>query len=107
VSDEYGPSVREFDRSGQLVRTYTTPANLIPRNAASGTPNFAGDAGNTAGKRTNRGFEGLAVSPDGKYAFAMLQSRDARRGRRQRQHQPHRQVRHRHRRGRRRNTPIR
>lgn len=74
VSDEYGPSVREFDRNGQLVRTYTTPANLIPRNAASGTPNFAGDTGNTAGKRTNRGFEGLAVSPDGKYAYAMLQS---------------------------------
>jgi hypothetical protein len=57
----------------------------IPRNAASGTPNFAGDTGNTAGKRTNRGFEGLAVSPDGKYAYAMLQSRHARRGRRQRQ----------------------
>jgi hypothetical protein len=74
VSDEYGPSVREFDRSGQLVRTYTTPANLVPRNAATGTPNFPSDTGNTAGKRNNRGFEGLAVSPDGKYAFAMLQS---------------------------------
>ncbi len=30
--------------------------------------------GNTAGKRTNRGFEGLAVSPDGKFTYAMLQS---------------------------------
>ena len=74
VSDEYGPSVREFTRSGELVRTYTTPANLIPRNAGTGTPNFAGDTGNTAGKRTNRGFEGLAVSPDGNYAYAVLQS---------------------------------
>jgi len=74
VSDEYGPSLYEFNRSGQLVKTYTTPGNIIPRNGATGVPNFAGDAGNTAGKRTNRGFEGLAVSPDGKYAFAMLQS---------------------------------
>lgn len=74
VSDEYGPSVREFDRNGNLLRTFTTPTNLIPRNAASGVSNFAGDTGNTAGKRTNRGFEGLAISPDGKYAYAMLQS---------------------------------
>jgi hypothetical protein len=73
VSDEYGPSLLEFDRTGQLVRKFTTPANVVPRNAA-GVPNFAGDAGNTLGKRTNRGFEGLAVSPDGRFAFAMLQS---------------------------------
>ena len=73
VSDEYGPSVREFSRSGELIRSFTTPANLVPRDAA-GNANFASDAGNTAGKRTNRGFEGLAISPDGKFAFAMLQS---------------------------------
>lgn len=74
VSDEYGPSLYEFNRAGQLVKTYTTPTNLVPRNGATGVPNFAGDEGNNAGKRTNRGFEGLAVSPDGRYAFAMLQS---------------------------------
>jgi hypothetical protein len=74
VSDEYGPSVYEFNRDGSLYRTYNTPANLIPRNTGTGTPNFASDAGNNAGKRTNRGFEGLAITPDGKYAYAMLQS---------------------------------
>jgi hypothetical protein len=73
VSDEYGPSVYEFDRQGALVRQFTTPANLVPRNAA-GTPNYASDTGNTLGKRSNRGFEGLAISPDGRYAYAMLQS---------------------------------
>jgi hypothetical protein len=73
VSDEYGPSLYEFDRSGNLVRTFTTPANLIPRNAGN-VPNFADDTGNTLGKRTNRGFEGLAISPDGRFAYAMLQS---------------------------------
>jgi hypothetical protein len=74
VSDEYGPSLYEFDRDGALIRRFTTPANLIPRDGPTGLPNFAGDAGNEAGKRTNRGFEGLAISPDGRFAYAMLQS---------------------------------
>lgn len=73
VSDEYGPAIYEFNRSGVLQRTFTTPANIIPRNAG-GTPNFADDTGNTLGKRSNRGFEGLAITPDGRFAFAMLQS---------------------------------
>lgn len=74
VSDEYGPSLYEFSRHGWLLRRFETPANLLPRNAASGVVNHASDAGNTAGKRTNRGFEGLAISPDGRTAYAMLQS---------------------------------
>ena len=74
VSDEYGPSLYEFDRDGAIVRRYATPANLVPRDAATGTPNYAGNAGNTAGKASNRGFEGLAVSPDGRHAYAVLQS---------------------------------
>jgi hypothetical protein len=74
VSDEYGPSLYEINRStGAVMRTFTTPENLMPRNAA-GVPNFASDAGNTLGKRTNRGFESLAISPDGKFTFALLQS---------------------------------
>ena len=73
VSDEYGPSLYEFDRSGVLVKTFATPANLVPRSAAN-VPNYAADTGNTLGKRTNRGFEGLAISPDGQFAYAQLQS---------------------------------
>ena len=74
ISDEYGPSLYEFSRHGHFLRALPTPANLRPRNAASGSMNFASDEGNTAGKRTNRGFEGLAVSPDGRHVYAMLQS---------------------------------
>ena len=74
VSDEYGPSLYEFDRTGQFVRAFTTPAGLIPRNTTTGVANFANDTGNTAGRRTNRGFEGLAISADGAFAYAMLQS---------------------------------
>ena len=74
VSDEYGPSLFEFDRDGNQLRAFKTPANMIPRNAATGEANYAGDAGNDAGKRTNRGFEGLAISPSGQFTYAMLQS---------------------------------
>ncbi len=74
LSDEYGPSVIEVNRAGQLVRRYSLPLNVLPRNAASGVVNHANDTGNTAGKRTNRGFEGLAISPDGRTLYAMLQS---------------------------------
>jgi len=76
VSDEYGPSLYEFNRHGKLLRVFATPANLIPRNAGvvPNIPNFADDTGNTAGKRTNRGFEGLAISPDGAFVYAVLQS---------------------------------
>jgi hypothetical protein len=76
VSDEYGPSLYEVHRStGAVVKTYQTPANLIPRDSVTNIPSFAADpTTNPAGKRSNRGFEGLAISPDGRHAYAMLQS---------------------------------
>ncbi|MDN5935066.1 MAG: esterase-like activity of phytase family protein [Nitrosospira sp.] len=73
VSDEYGPSLYEFDRTGQFVRSFTTSANIVPRDAGD-VPNYAGNTGNVEGKRSNRGFEGLATSSDGQYTYAMLQS---------------------------------
>ncbi|OYW19976.1 MAG: PEP-CTERM sorting domain-containing protein [Burkholderiales bacterium 12-64-5] len=73
VSDEYGPSVYEFTRNGELVRQYNTPANLVPKVGANA--NFNADPITlTSGREGNRGLEGLAISPDGRYAFAMLQN---------------------------------
>src|SRR5687768_1764530 len=45
VSDEYGPSLHEFDRQGNFVRAFATPANLVPRSAAN-VSNHADDGGN-------------------------------------------------------------
>ncbi|MBC7943776.1 MAG: esterase-like activity of phytase family protein [Burkholderiales bacterium] len=80
VSDEYGPSVYEFNRKGVLVKVFETPANLLPRlQVAPGNPGdldfVAGraDDGIFFGRQDNRGFEGIAVSPDGKKLFAVLQ----------------------------------
>lgn len=71
VSDEYGPSLYEFDRNGVFVRAFDTPAALVPK--TGGVDDFAGTA-NTTGRRSNRGFEGLAISADGSKVYAMLQS---------------------------------
>ncbi|MBB4617436.1 esterase-like activity of phytase family protein [Sphingomonas abaci] len=73
VSDEYGPSVIEFDQTGRAVRTFAVPANLVPKRA-NGNVDYTGDRDTVAtGRQDNRGFEGLTVSADGKTAYAMLQ----------------------------------
>lgn len=78
VSDEYGPSVYEFNRSGQLLRQYATPANLVPKAGSNVDYNAQAASGSspqlTAGREGNRGLEALAVTPDGRYAFAVLQN---------------------------------
>ncbi len=79
VADEYGPSVYEFDKDGTYVRAFAVPANLVPRQA-NGTVNYV-DGRNpepplvpiTSGRQDNRGYEGLTLSVDGKYAWAVLQ----------------------------------
>jgi len=72
VSDEYGPSVYEFDSNGVFIRAFKTPDNILPKNGT--TPNFTdGRPTITTGRQDNRGFEGLTLSNDGKTAYAVLQ----------------------------------
>jgi len=73
VSDEYGPSVYEFSRKGTLLRVFQTPANLIP--GVDAVVNYVADRDGdlNAGRQDNRGFEGLAITPDGTRLYAVLQ----------------------------------
>lgn len=74
VSDEYGPFVYEFDRnSGLRVRTFTLPTkfNITSTISAVGDTEIAG---NTSGRVTNKGMEGLAISPDGTKLYGIMQS---------------------------------
>ena len=74
VSDEYGPSIYEFNRRGIVVGAFETPAELVPRPA--GVLDYVAGrdaAASGLGRQDNRGFEGLAISPDGTRLFAMLQ----------------------------------
>ena len=74
VADEYGPSVYEFRRNGRLIRVFETPGNLVPM-LAGAVDYVAGRVGSSssAGRQDNRGFEGLAISPDGTKLYAVLQ----------------------------------
>ncbi len=71
VSDEYGPSIYEFEPTGKFVRAFTPPSNVIPK--LSGSPYYAADVASTTGRQDNRGYEGLAISPDGTKLFAVFQ----------------------------------
>ena len=73
VTDEYGPYVRAFDRAtGQLTRTYALPTNFaVPNQSALVATEISG---NTVGRVTNKGMEGLAITPDGKKLVGFMQS---------------------------------
>ena len=73
VSDEYGPYVRQFDRAtGQLIKTFTLPANLDVANLSPVGDTEIG--GNTSGRTANKGMEGLSITPDGKTLVGIMQA---------------------------------
>ena len=71
VSDEYGPYVLHFNRLGQEIGSLALPAGFqIATPGATATA----EAVNTTGRVTNKGMEGLAISPDGKTLVGMMQA---------------------------------
>lgn len=70
VGEEYGPFVYQFSREGRCLRRLVPPDAYLPRDGA-GNLSFGEDA--RAGRSSNHGFEGLAVSPDGGSVTALLQ----------------------------------
>jgi len=74
IADEYGPAIYEFSRGGTLVGMFETPAELVPRPLGALDYVAVRDGGTSgAGRQDNRGFEGVAISPDGSRLFAVLQ----------------------------------
>ena len=87
VSEEYGPYIYHYDHNGLLLHAIRPPDAFIPmRRDASGNlvENFSANSppigqtfnkGNpVSGRQNNQGFEGLAMSPDRKTLFVLLQS---------------------------------
>ncbi|MGJ4942684.1 esterase-like activity of phytase family protein [Bradyrhizobium sp. HKCCYLS1011] len=87
VSDEYGAYVYHYDHHGALLNVIRPPDAFIPmRRDSSGNliEDFSAnsppigatyDKGNpVSGRQNNQGFEGLAMSPDRKTLFILLQS---------------------------------
>ena len=74
VADEYGPSLYVFSRRGHLLKVFETPDNLRPKLADAASLDYVSDRGVVRfGRQDNRGFEGLAISPDGERLYAVLQ----------------------------------
>jgi hypothetical protein len=73
ISDEYGPYVYEFDRaSGRRLRAFPLPTNLAI--AALSPQKDIEIAGNKVGRVTNKGMEGLAITPDGRLLVGIMQA---------------------------------
>jgi hypothetical protein len=83
VSDEYGPYIYHYAADGKLLGAIRPPAAFIPmrkgeENFASNNPPKGGSAPSPenpeSGRQNNQGFEGLALGPDGKHLYVLLQS---------------------------------
>lgn len=73
IADEYGPCIDVYSVLGTRLRRILPPAGFRVA-SPDGTPEFELPPHNTSGRQPNRGFEGLAVSPDGQTAWAVPQS---------------------------------
>lgn len=60
VSEEYGPFIYQFKRDGTFLRRVSPPEQYLPDGQR--------------GRTTNRGLEGLCMTPSGKRLVAVLQS---------------------------------
>ncbi|HMP78639.1 MAG TPA: esterase-like activity of phytase family protein, partial [Pirellulaceae bacterium] len=72
ISDEYGPHVIRFNRQGVMIEELPVPQSFTVENpSAHGQEE---DTNNTHGRRSNRGMEGLAVTPDKQFVVGLMQS---------------------------------
>lgn len=79
VSDEYGPNIFQFSREGYLIRRMPVPSTF-QIGTQTADLDSAGNSlelypyNNTFGRQANRGMEGLAITPDGRYLVGIMQN---------------------------------
>lgn len=72
IADEYGPRVWRFGPNGDYLGKLAVPGRYGIAVPAS-KPKEEFPPHNVSGRQPNRGMEGLALSPDGKTAHALMQ----------------------------------
>jgi hypothetical protein len=73
ISEEYRPSVFEFDSKGHWLRELPAPERYLIEKPG-GVPQEELPPHNQSGRQTNRGWEGVALSLDEQKVYAMVQS---------------------------------
>ncbi|MFN7022278.1 MAG: esterase-like activity of phytase family protein [Phycisphaerales bacterium] len=73
IAEEYGPFIDEFSRDGKRLRRLPVPETFTIAHPAA-DPRQEQPPRNTSGRMPNRGFEGLALGPDGRTIWTMVQS---------------------------------
>lgn len=73
VSDEYGPWIDEFDLGGRQLRRLVPPLKFLNAKAEA-DPDRELPPHARSGRQPNRGMEGLAISPDGRRLYGVMQS---------------------------------
>jgi hypothetical protein len=72
MSDEYGPYILHFDQAGREIGALAAPEGFtLAKPAINAKMEMQA---NTIGRVTNRGAEGLAITPDGRYVAVIMQS---------------------------------
>jgi hypothetical protein len=75
ISDEYGPAVYQFDRrTGKRIRSFALPANLAITHLSPQKAVEKDSTLNPVGRVTNKGMEGLAITPDGRMLVGIMQA---------------------------------
>ncbi len=73
ISDEYGPSIQEFDAKGKRLRSLPIPMRYLASHPSSKVAEELPPHNNT-GRQPNHGMEGLAISPDGTILTGIIQN---------------------------------
>jgi hypothetical protein len=75
ISDEYGPYLYQFNRlTGVRTRAFKLPDNLAITYLSAQKDVEINNNNNPVGRVTNKGMEGLAITPDGRTLVGIMQA---------------------------------
>lgn len=86
ICEEYGPTILKFDRAGTQVGSISVPLDFQIEHPAAGKNDE--NRNNKSGRASNKGLEGIAISPDGNTLTCVMQNVMLQDGRRDKDGKP-------------------